>query len=300
MSKKLIGDPRHIAKYAADEIALAKRMRRRLNLGKPSTATQVKTLKRVVNLMKPEVKMVANQNVAGPATGGTEFVFGSGLNASVPGGTVLTGFGFVNGKTTPNQQLIPPLQQGLTNANRIGNVITPKKLVLKYSLYANPSTETGSLPANNNPFINLPFYCRVIVFRHRYAQDDFSQNGILDLGATTGDISGNVESMYEPYNRDEYKILYSKTHYMQPQRHQLTGSGNFTGQNMDDKAKQIVIKRTSIKLPKRIRYNENSSSPADAGFFLAVCVVNSDGTPVSSTQTRVSLSAETYMSFTDA
>jgi len=297
---KLIGDTRRIAKYVADEAALAKRMRKRLNLGKPSTATQVRTLKRAVNLMKPEVKMVANLSVAGLANGGTEPVFGSGLAATVVGGTTLTGFGFVNGKTTPNQALIPPLQQGLTNANRIGNVITPKKLVLKYSLYANPSTEVGSLPANSNPFINLPFFCRVIVFRHRYAQDDYSQNGILDLGASNADISGNVESMYEPYNRDEYKILYSKTHYMQPQRHQLTGAGNFTGQNMDDKAKQIVIKRAKISLPKRIRYNENSSSPADAGFFLAVCVVNADGSFVSTTQSRVSLSAETYMSFTDA
>lgn len=262
-----------------------------------STITQVKQLKKRVAGMKPEIKMCANPTVAGAGTGNGELVFGSGLAANVPAG-VLTGMGFVNGKST--QSLIPSLIQGPANHQRIGNNITPKSLTLKYSLYANPTTEVGSLPANNNSFITLPFYVRVIVFKHRYAIDDYSQNGILDLGSGNADISGNIESIYEPYNKDEYKIMYSKTHYLQPQRHQLTGTGNFTGQNQDQKARSIIVKRVNIKMPAKMRYNENASTPADTGFFLAVAVVNSDGTPISGTQSRVTLSAESFMKFTDA
>lgn len=261
-----------------------------LPTSKPSTATQVKKLKSVVASMKPETKYVANTVLADAVQ-----VAGSGL---LYNGVAQT-FGWVN----VGGQFIPPLSQGTAENQRVGNIIRPKKLVLKYSLYANPSTESGSTP-NNNPYINLPFYVRVIVFRHRYANDDFSQTGILDLGASNADISGNVESMFEPYNRDEYIIAYSKTHFMQPQRHQLTGAGNFTGQNHDNKARTIVIKRANITLPKKLRYNDSTSQTGDAGWFLAVCCVNSDGSPIlnagATVHQRVRLNAETYMTFTDS
>lgn len=261
-----------------------------LPVSRPSTALQVKKLKSVVAAMKPETKYVANTTLAEAVQ-----VAGSGL---LYNGTTQT-FGWVN----TQGQFIPPLSQGVAENQRVGNIIRPKRLVLKYSLYANPSTESGSLP-NNNPYINLPFYVRVVVFRHRYATDDFSQSGILDLGASNADISGNLESMFEPYNKDEYIIAYSKTHYMQPQRHQLTGSGNFTGQNMDDKAKQAIIKRATIPLPKKLRYNDTTSQTGDAGWFLAVCCVNADGTPILNTganiHQRVRLNAETFMTFTDS
>jgi len=274
--------------------ALANKMKKRLNFGpsKPSVTTQVKKLKQVVNQMKPEVKYVANITLADNVK-----VAGTGLKYD---GIANTN-GWVN--NVAGNPLIPSLSQGVSENQRVGNYITPKKLIVKYSLYANPSTETGSVP-NNNPYICLPFYARVIIYRHRYATDDFSQNGILDLGATNGDISGNLECLYEPYNRDEYTIVHSKTYLMQPQRHQLTGTGSFTAQTMDNKARTVVIKRCKVPLPKRMRYNDGSSVPSGEGYFIAVCCVNSDGSWIKNAgadiHQRLTLTAESYMTFTDS
>lgn len=273
---------------------LANKMKKRLNFGpsQPSVTTQVKKLKQVVNQMKPEVKYVANITLADNVQ-----VAGTGLKYD----GVLNTNGWVN--AVGSNPLIPALVQGVSENQRVGNYITPKKLIVKYSLYANPSTESGSTP-NNNPYITLPFYARVIIYRHRYATDDFSQNGILDLGATNGDISGNLEGLYEPYNRDEYTIVHSKTYLMQPQRHQLTGSGSFTGQNQDQRARTVVIKRCKVPLPKRMRYNDGSSVPSGEGYFIAVCCVNSDGSWITNSgatvHQRLRLTAESYMTFTDS
>jgi len=293
MSKKLIGDPRRIAMYRADEAALAARMRKRIL--PVSTKKVEKAVRKTMNKMgvKPEYKYATNSTLAESVQ-----VAGSGLNYNSTTAT----FGWVNtGNVTTGVQnpIIPNIPQSLAQNGRVGNQIVPKRCYVRYSLYANPSTQSDSTGGNNNPFICLPFYVRVIIFRHRYAQDDFSQTGILDNGATNADISGNPESLFQPYNKDEYIIAHSKTYLMQPQRHALPSS-NFTGQSQDQKARtSIISKKLKIPLPKVLKYNDGTTSPTNAGWFMAVCCVNTDGTWITNVQQRVRLNAESYMTYTD-
>lgn len=274
---------------------LAKKMRKRLLPVSTTTQKVDKAVKKSMNKMKikPEYKLASNTTLADNVQ-----IYGVGLKydgVTSTNGWVNTG-NVASGIANP---IIPNVQQGLTQSGRIGNQIVPKKCLLRYSLYANPSTQTDSTGGNSNPFICLPFYVRVVVYRHRYAIDDFSQNAILESGNANFDISGNPESLFIGYNKDEYIIAHSKTHYMQPQRHALSGS-NFTGQLQDQKAKtNVMSKKLTIPLPKVLKYNDNGSQPTNAGWFIGVAVVNSDGSYVTNVQARVKLIAETYMTYTD-
>lgn len=235
-----------------------------------------------------EVKMVANIAVANKV-----LVYGSGLNfggASPNQGWVSTG------------GLIPALSQGFTSATRVGNKVNPKSLKVRYSIYANPTTEVGStaLPGGNiNPFYGLPFRVKVIVFRHRFAIDEPSQVGIINDGATNSDLSSDIDTFFRPYNRDEYIIGYSKMFKLQNPRHNLTGTA-FTGQTQEPYTKSMVIRQIKLKLP-QLRYNDAATTAANSQWFIAFAVCNEDSSVITAgSQSRITVNVESYLSFTDA
>lgn len=257
---------------------------------KAANQQNVKTISKVVKKVMSkdeEVKIASNTELANNV-----LVYGSGLSYQSGGPN--------QGWVSTVSGLIPSVALGNTQNTRIGNKITPKRLNVRYSIYANPSTDstTGAgLGGNINPFINLPFRVKVIVFRHRYATDDFSQSGIVQSGATSADLTASVDSFFRPYNRDEYIIAYSKMFKMQPPRHAMTSS--YTGQAQDPYARSMVFKSLSLKLPK-LRYNDAATVPSNANWYMAVAVCNEDGTTITAgTQSRCTINVESHLYYTD-
>ncbi len=229
-------------------------------------------------------------------------VYGSGLlhvaGAVYPG--IGQGPGWCSGPVTPSG-LIPLVAQGTTESTRIGNRIEPKSLKLRFSLAARYTTDASTPAAsggNINPYRGVPFNVRVIVFRHKYANDDFAQNNILQNGATNENLDNTVDDLFKPYNRDEYTIYYSKNFIMETPQH-INVNGQTTN-FISPRSNSFVMKSLSLPLPRHLLYNDGASTCTNAGMFMAVSVCNTDNTPVPIEHTRVYINAESNMSFTDA
>lgn len=273
---------------------LAKAFRKRLNFGPPKKVSEpVKSYVKKVVTRNEETKCSQRNNIAEQVS-----VTGAGLNTSAF-------LGWVSGTS-----IIPGVTQGTDEQSRIGNKIKVQKLQLAFTLRAQNVTQAGSL----NPFPATPFLCRVIVFRHRYANDDYSQIGILDTGNTMSNLGSTPDSWLQPYNKEEYIILYSKQWTMQPIKDEsrytfpssIAGAGTTTMLNTpvseipQNGSKNFIMKKVNIKLPKTLIYNDNSSLPSNQNLYMAVAVCNLDGTIVSTTQSRVMLNAESYLYYKDA
>lgn len=242
-----------------------------------------KTLKKqIVRVIKQqsELKTATNLTIADQVS-----VYGAGLNTPV-------GLGFVS-----SSSIVPLITQGSSEGNRIGNSIRPKWLSLRYTLRAVPTTDATS-PTNNNPFKGIPFLCRVIVFKHRWAIDEGSQTGILQTGSSSQNLGSTPDNWVMPYNTDEFKILYSKQFKMQALSH-VSSTGVLNTENQGTYLQNFIVKRCRIPMPKVLRFNDNNGAATNEGFFMAVAVCNVDGTVVSNIQTRVQINAESYLDFYD-
>lgn len=257
-------------------------------VSKAVSAVKTANLKRIIrSVVAPEVKCVSNLLVATK-----QLVYGSGLSYSA--GAPNQGWVSLSG-------IIPQVSLGNTVDTRVGNRITPKRLNVRYSIYANPSTEVGStaLPGGNiNPYYGLPLRVKVIVYRHRFAIDEPSQAGIIQAGSTQADLSSDIDTFFRPYNKDEYIIKYSKMFKLQNPRHNLTGT-SFTGQNQDPYAKSMVIRQISMKLPK-LRFNDATTTNANQQYYIAFAVCNEDSSVITAgSQSRITVNVESHLYFTD-
>lgn len=198
-----------------------------------------------------------------------------------------------------SDSLIPNPAIGTSSAARIGNRINVKKLNVRYSLYANPTTEASYF----NPFVCLPFLVKVIIYRARFSTSSSDPTGIINDGATSGNISSSPDTFFRPYNTDQFEIAYSKVHKMQPPRHLIGNpatSTNYTGQSQDPRIASYIVRNVSVKLPKHLLYNDNASAyPTNASWYMSVAVCNVDGTVATTLQNRVKLNLESYLMFTD-
>lgn len=250
---------------------------------KPTKPKVSKALKKAINnaiKKQDELKMATNLTLADQYS-----VPGAGLNTGAS-------LGYVS-----NTSIVPIVTQGAGEANRIGNVIRPKTLSLRYSLRALPTTDAAS-PVNTNPFKGIPFLVRVVVFQHRWAIDEASQTGILQNGNSSQNLGSTPDNWMMPYNKEEYRIFYTKSYKMSALSH-VSSTGAYNTENQANGFKTFVMKRTKIKLPKTLKYNDNNGAATNAGMFLAVAICNIDGTVVSNAQSRLQLNAESYLSFYD-
>lgn len=258
-----------------------------ITTAKPKKAKLSKPMKKAVNALirkEEEVKCSPNLTLANQV-----LVTGSGLNYDG-----VTNF---NGWATLGSGIIPQVSQGVNETQRIGNRINVRNLSLKFTIVAQPTGDSG--PAAINPFKGIPFTVRVLVYRHRYAIDDYGQTGILQQGASSGNLGSTPDLYLEPYNRDEYLIAYSKQWQMMAPRH-ITNAGVVTVENMAPGTKAFISKKVNIKLPKHLLFNDSVNTPTNAGWFMGVAVCNAEGSVVSNTQNRIMINAESYLTFTDA
>lgn len=186
------------------------------------------------------------------------------------------------------------LSQGTNEASRIGNRVTVKKFLLRYSIYATPSTEAAGV----NPFRGLPFMVRVVVYRHRYNMGDSSPDALIDNGSSNTFLNGDVDTYFRPYNKDEYSVVYSATHTLQPIRH--LGATAYAEVNQDMKATSFIIRKVSLKMPKTLIFNDNNNQPTNYNYYVGFSVCNVDGSAITNAQTRATVNAESQLYFQDA
>lgn len=225
-------------------------------------------------------------------------VYGSGLNYN--GTTQLNGWcsGPSNG-----YGILPQITDGSGSGSRIGTKLAPKYCYLRYHINAISTTDSTTGALNINPYKGIPFRVRVIIFRHKYAQDDFAQNNICDVGNGNSNLGSDIDTYFRPYNKEEYTIVYSKDHRMSAIRH-ISGAGGATQttENMPPNCKSFVIAKAKVPVPAKLMYNDTvvTNYPTNCAYFLAVAVVNEDSSVITTTQQRITLSAESGMYYIDA
>lgn len=206
-----------------------------------------------------------------------------------------TGLDYLTGYGLTSLGIIPAVPQGTGDYQRIGNVINVRRLTLKYTVQALPVT----LATGTNPNPALPFMLRVIVYCHRYAKDDPTNNGILDIGSGTSNLGSLPDTWIEPYNRKEYVIVHSKQWLMQPVKTYYSGLASAISDNVANGAKQFITHKCNIKLPRKLLFTDGSTLPTNSNFFMAVAVCNIDGTANTSGFYRAQVNAESYLYYTD-
>lgn len=253
-------------------------------------ASLSKTTKKAINTMikrQQELKFAPNLTLADNIN-----VAGSGLNYN--GSTNLNGW---NSGPAQGTGIIPLIGQGASEGARIGNKIRPKSLNLRFALSALETTDASSA-SNTNPFRGVPFMVRVLVFRHKYAQDDFGTTGILNNGNTSEDLGPAIDDLFKPYNKDEYTIYYSKNFLMSAAQH--SNANGVSDSNVPPGASQFIVRNVRIKLPKVLMFNDGATAATNSGMFMAVSVVNTNVSSITTAQRRLILNAETNLSFYDA
>lgn len=261
---------------------MSKPAQRVLNPKKVSVPVK-KAIKRAINTAietKISTKQIWQQNV----------VQGAGLD---PGsGLGLTTTGISGAPST----ILPSLPSGNGDANRDGDIVNPKRLVLKFSLRA---LDTTGNVTGTNPFRGKPMLCRVIIFNKRYAIDDYSPAGILDKGNTVGNLDSSPDSWLEPYNKKDFRIFYSKTFKLCA--FSDTGTTPPTLENIPNGYVNYIAKKVSLKLPKKLYFAKTADTdPQNSSMKMSIAVCNVDGSVVGNTQFRVQVNAESALYYTDA
>lgn len=246
-------------------------------LTKPAVKTVKKIVKRAIRINE-ELKCSPNLTIADQAV-----VAGAGLNVGA-------GLGF-----TQTTSIVPQIPLGTSDGQRIGNIIRPTRLVLKYTVAA----REVSIAGGTNPFPAMPFLCRVLVYSHKYATDDYSNNNILDVGNASNNLGSTPDFWLEPYNKKEFNIHYSKQFLMQPVRTTFAGTG-YQSDNLANGAKTFVMRKAIIKVPKKFYFNDTTGIPTNCGMYFSVAICNQDGSVVTSTQYRAQVNAESYLYYRDA
>jgi len=196
--------------------------------------------------------------------------------------------------------IVPTINQGDGQADRTGNIVRPKDLILKYSCYALP-TDEGTGGTLTNPYKGIPFYVRVLVYRHKYSIDDWGQTNILETGNGSVGFGSGIDNFFRPYNKDEYTVVYSKNIKMAALRNSNITTGVITTENVPNGAVTFYQASAKIPLPTVLKYNDIGNVPTNQNYFLAVCYCNEDGSIVTAgTHKRLQFNAETNMTYYDS
>lgn len=248
---------------------------------KPSSKIPVKSVKTVAEVASIAKKVVEKNEI-------TKTV----MNLTVMNKVNIPGAG-LNGSTEGQfAAIIPLITQGSGEDNRQGNVIHVKSFKIRYSIRALLTNVGG-----NNAYNGVPFLVRVVVYRHKYNIGDNSPANLIDVNNTSSALTGDLDTYFRPYNKDEYMIGYSKTHRMSAAAH-FDGT-NITPSNQDPKSSSFVFKTTEISLPKKLYFNDTLTTPTNAGWYIGFSVCNTDEADIPATSFRATANVESILEFYD-
>lgn len=207
-------------------------------------------------------------------------ITGSGFNTTGPLGY----------NTASN--IIPIIQQGVGQQQRVGNRITTKGyFMIRGHVLALPTS------AASNPYSNMPFYVRIVVWRQKPSMTTVSNTEILDDGNTSGGVpfDGSLDDLMIPFNKDKFQIGGVRTFMLQPN----ASTGTYSNENLSKYPVSRFFKM-SVKLPKTLSYNDTSNDATNCRWYFSAGVVNADGQLAISSIVRAQITAEAVLHYKDA
>ena len=227
-----------------------------------------------------EVKFASLWN--GQSTSST--LYGIQFNAAIQTGT--------------NYQLIPPVPTGPDVGQRLGNKISPKRLVCDF--WVCNDNEGSSFNA-----IYRMFILESLNIRDTTQINTVDMSTLLDYGQAQGPFDGYTTTVSGPVNKDQFKVLMDKTYTM----NKTAGvdpaiTNTYIGGQVAPNTNQIRHVRVSLKCPKVLHYGTAAQVLPDgwAPFFnMGYCIpayTSADG--VDTTITRLRCAWRSTLYYTDA
>lgn len=263
-----------------------KNYRKMAKKAKVSKSNGVKAKKNVINpVLKNYVKRMVRGNdevkffTQGIASSSN--ILGSGFNTTL-------NYGF-----TSSSSIIPAIQQGVGQQQRIGNKInTVGRLIVKGYVLALP------VNATTNAYINTPFTVRIVVWRQKQNMTAISNTAFLDNGVTGAgnDFDGTLYNLMEPFNKDKFEIGAVRTFQLQPNY----STGGVT--NLENLSRYPVNRffRMTVKMPKVLLYNDTGLDPQNARWYMSAGIVQSTGSTIANSNIRATITADAILYYTDA
>lgn len=267
--KNLRGNRKNYAKMAKKAV----KGKNGLNVSKPVVNPQ---LKNIVNKMikKTEEKKFMTASIAYKSS-----ILGTGFNTT-------GNFGY-----TTASNIIPVIQQGVGEQQRVGCKIRPQSLLIRGHVLALPTS------AGSNPYNNIPFYVRIVIWRQKQSMSTVSNTSFLDDGITSGgnDFDGSLDDLMVPYNKDRFEVCKSITLKLQPS----TTTGTYSSENLS-KFPISEFFKFYVPLPKTLVYNDTATDPSNCRWYMSAGVVNFDGQLAINTVVRAQITAQSVLVYTDA
>lgn len=190
--------------------------------------------------------------------------------------------------------IVPQLSQGTESYERIGDKVRPKSLVVR-----GVTTISGDQPADNRVL-----YVRLLILAQKSiknpAQVNLGQVAVnqllrpnVGLGNAEIAYSGTTDNIYDPINRDLFRVYMDKVVKLCPVD-QATST--------ETRAPTAFTWSYKFKeLPSALTYAENEPTfPNNFAPFFALGYSYADGTPGDLIQLRVVNTCSAYLTFEDA
>lgn len=188
-------------------------------------------------------------------------------------------------------RIIPSIQQGVAEGDRIGDTITAQKIDVRGHFLINViPTQTNSgasfsvaIPANARLMIRA-FICSV----KKYSNFDDAQTNIaswssnfLKNGNVSQALNGSIESMYLPVNTDVITVHKEIKKYITVPVTQTAftpvSPTNFALATSYDPTNSVKFFNASIKCKKVLKYDDINYSPQNYAPFMVISYAHLDG-----------------------
>lgn len=177
--------------------------------------------------------------------------------------------------------LLPIVQQGVTQQNRVGNRIQPVKLTVKGSIIA--THLNASYPGASSSYFDLYVFKSKAANQGGIAPTAGDMNLFLQQGSGGDSYNGQALDGLKPVNNDFFTLL-AKRRYTLNNIYN-TGIGIMTGYYQSTSPQQTF----SIDLSKHLKqswiYNDSSSNVINDNFYIAIGSTQTDGTSVGASVT---------------
>jgi len=250
--------------YSRKKTGGAKRKTSRKSRAPKATVALVK------RVMKGEAETKSRMYFQGPTTDSLDITFGQYADRTFTGKNQ-----FISSNVTDIHRLIPIIQQGTGDNQRLGTRITPTSLIVRGNVQVNKSAlQSTSAPQERFAVIYVLQHVTLKDYNSLRVSNNFG--AMLETGdQSTASFMGDTMSMYLPVAKQNYRLLAKKIIPLRWAGVISPGTAPVSIANAHNYSVNFTFNLTK-HLPKTIVYPEGTGipNPTNTSMFMCVAYAN--------------------------
>lgn len=189
------------------------------------------------------------------------------------------------------------MSQGTGQGNRVGNAIYIKRLWLKGTIFPRPYDATSNPSPEPSRVIFWFFYDKTATTTIPAPGSDF-----LQQGNSTVALQNQLSDCWCPINTDKYRLLAKRVFKLGFANNGGTGNSaaNQSFANNDFKLNHDFTINLTDKCIRKVRYNDNNTTPSTRGLYWMYTVVSSTGGGYGASRIPAEMEYSLNVSYEDA